>query len=266
MKWKTGLAVAAAMAAILPGMAAAQTASFRDPAGDDKGPGTYTYPTDMAYKPGSFDLTGLDVSLIGEKVEFAATMRSTLEDPWRMGVGFSVQMLMVFVRTGTGRHVDAPPGLNVKFAAPGWDKVIILSPQTPARVRAEVAAKAGLLASDIIVPERTKGAGNRISAAVPRAALGGGSPRDWSYQVVVLGNEGFPSGRDLLTRRVNEYNGQHRFGGGTDSDCDPNVMDILAGLAVGGSSEVAAQRAALSYECEVDGSTLKMATLPMLRP
>ena len=40
-------------------------------------------------------------------------------------------------------------------------------------------------------------------------------------------NEGFPDGKDLLTRKVNEYEGQHRFGGGTDTDCDPHVIDIL---------------------------------------
>ena len=46
-------------------------------------------------------------------------------------------------------------------------------------------------------------------------------------------NEGFPAGNDLLTRKVNEYEGQHRFGGGNDGDCDPHVMDILAGKGAG---------------------------------
>ena len=53
-------------------------------------------------------------------------------------------------------------------------------------------------------------------------------------------NEGFPDGKDLLTRKVNEYEGQHRFGGGTDSDCDPHVIDILAGNGTGAADEVAA--------------------------
>ncbi len=42
-------------------------------------------------------------------------------------------------------------------------------------------------------------------------------------------NEGFPDEADLLTRKVNEYEGQHRFGGGNDGDCDPHAMDVLAG-------------------------------------
>jgi hypothetical protein len=40
-------------------------------------------------------------------------------------------------------------------------------------------------------------------------------------------NEGFPAKTDLLTRKVNEFEGQHRFGGGTDFDNDPQVMDLL---------------------------------------
>jgi len=32
-----------------------------DPTGDDKGPGTYTYPTDAVYTPGSFDLVAFEV-------------------------------------------------------------------------------------------------------------------------------------------------------------------------------------------------------------
>src|SRR4029079_79177 len=34
---------------------------FTDPAGDDNGPGTYTYPTNSAFAKGGFDLTGLNV-------------------------------------------------------------------------------------------------------------------------------------------------------------------------------------------------------------
>jgi hypothetical protein len=45
--------------------------------------------------------------------------------------------------------------------------------------------------------------------------------------VLIQSNEGFPDSKDLLTRRVNESEGPHRFGGGTDYDNDPHVMDIL---------------------------------------
>ena len=81
-----------------------------------------------------------------------------------------------------------------------------------------------------------------------------GDPSQWGYQVVVQSNEGFPAGKDLLTRKVNEYEGQHRFGGGTDGDCDPHVMDILAGNGKGDAAEVEAQHKMLKYECNPDGT------------
>jgi hypothetical protein len=85
-------------------------------------------------------------------------------------------------------------------------------------------------AKDIVVPNITRGRGRTISGSVPLAELGGdGNVDGWSYQVVMQSNEGFPAATDFLTRKVNEYEGQHRFGGGNDGDCDPHAMDVLDG-------------------------------------
>src|SRR5215470_689013 len=114
----------------------AQEVSFTDPTGDDNGPGTYTYPTDTAYLPGSFDLTGMKLTAKGDQANVEVTVNSKLEDPWRMGVGFAVQMIFIFVKTdpATG-HTKGLPGLNIQFGEKdGWNKVIILSPQSAARV------------------------------------------------------------------------------------------------------------------------------------
>jgi len=64
---------------------------------------------------------------------------------------------------------------------------------------------------------------------------------------------------------VNEYEGQHRFGGGNDAECDPHVIDVLAGKGIGDPSEIEGQRKMLSYECGPDGAAKKMATLGMVR-
>ncbi len=64
-------------------------------------------------------------------------------------------------------------------------------------------------------------------AVVEQGALGGTPTPAWGYQVLMQSNEGFPAKSDLLTRKVNEFEGQHRFGGGTDYDNDPQVIDIL---------------------------------------
>ena len=72
------LSVILAMGLLLAGMASAQKVSFKDPTGDDNGPGNYTYPTDAVYKRGSFDMTGFDVEAKGGKVDFDVALNSPL--------------------------------------------------------------------------------------------------------------------------------------------------------------------------------------------
>jgi carbohydrate-binding DOMON domain-containing protein len=263
--WRLGVTAAAGL--MLAGAALAQSGvSFKDPTGDDNGPGKYTYPTDAVYKRGSFDMTAFDVKVNGKKVDFAVTFNSSLEDPWRMGGGFSVQMVLIAIKTGDGGFKEGPPGTNVTFAEGSeWNKLVILSPQPPGRVKSEVDNKMGTMASAVLIPNRVKGAGNTISGSVDLDQLGGGDPSQWGYQVLVQSNEGFPEGKDLLTRKVNEYEGQHRFGGGTDTDCDPHVMDILAGNGTGAASEADAQHEMLKYECNPDGTRKSGAVLKMVK-
>jgi carbohydrate-binding DOMON domain-containing protein len=246
--------------------AGAQEVVFKDPVGDDFGPGTYKYPTDAVYKAGSFDLTQLKVRQRGDKVDFEVSVNSDLEDPWGMKVGFAVQMVFIHVKTGEGGFTKGLPGTNVQFAPEdAWNKVVILSPQSSGRVKAEVGQKARALKDGVVVPTRTRGSGRTITATVDLKDLGGGDITKWGYQVLMQSNEGFPTSTDLLTRKVNEYEGQHRFGGGTDTDCDPHVMDILAGKGTDDPAEVEEQKKMLAYECNPDGTAKKPATLKMVR-
>lgn len=245
----------------LAGAVHAEGVSFKDPTGDDKGPGKYIYPTDAVYTAGSFDLVEFEVSG-DDNADFKVTMNERLADPWGMGVGFATQMVFIFIdkdgEAGKG-HTKSLPGLNVEFAPESaWEKVIVLSPQPASRVGAEVKAKAADLAADIVIPRRTVGSGKSISAKVKLDELGGGDPSKWGYQVVVQSNEGFPDKSDLLSRKVNEFEGQHRFGGGNDGDCDPHAMDVLEG-------PVAKQADMLAHTCGPDGKSVKAATLKMIK-
>jgi carbohydrate-binding DOMON domain-containing protein len=245
--------------------ALAADVTFNDPIGDDNGPGTYTYPTDAVYTPGSFDLVKFEVT-DGSNVGLNVTVNDALRDPWGMGVGFAVQMVFIFIDNKPGGHTEGLPGLNIRFAPDSaWDKVVILSPQPASRVQSEIRSKAADLAADIVVPRRTTGAGRTLSAKVKKSELGEGDPATWGYQVVMQSNEGFPDKADLLTRKVNEYEGQHRFGGGNDADCDPHVMDVLAGKGEGAESEKQAQYDMLAYTCGPEGQAEKLATLTMVR-
>ena len=238
--------VAAALLAAPAGVAAAEAVkppacapdgglTFYDPVGDDNGPGSYTYPTDAVYKPGSFDITEFQVVPSGNQVEFRVTVKSRIEDPWDSpawgGNGFSVQMVFIHIDTdhkaGSGVR-EGLPGTNVRFAEnEAWDRAVIISPQGRTRVNSEIDQKCPQWKSRIIVPSATRASGRTLIAVVDKAALGGAPAASWGYQVLMQSNEGFPAKTDLLTRKVNEFEGQHRFGGGTDYDNDPHVMDII---------------------------------------
>ncbi|MEO1085496.1 MAG: glucodextranase DOMON-like domain-containing protein [Acidobacteriota bacterium] len=225
---------------------------FEDPTGDDNGPGSYVYPTDAVYGAGSFDLIKFKFDGDAKKAKVEVTVNTNLDDPWGMDVGFSTQMAFIFIDNAPGGFTEAPPGLNVQFAEGSeWDKLIILSPQQKARVLQEVEAKMDKMAEAVIVPTRTRGNGRVISGSV-KGIGGEGDPSTWGFQVVMQSNEGFPADGDLMTRRVNEFEGQHRFGGGNDYMCDPHVMDLLGD-----------QAAQLAHECTADGEATKMATLTM---
>jgi carbohydrate-binding DOMON domain-containing protein len=240
--------------ALLVPIAGAQGVSFDDPTGDDTGPGEYVYPTDAVYTTGSFDLTNFSLDVKGKKATAKVSVNSNLEDPWGMDVGFAVQMAFIYIDNAEGGFTQGLPGTNHEFAEDSaWDRVIVLSPQQFGRVKQEVEAKCGEMAAAVIVPSRTAGSGRTISGSVKMADLGEGDPATWGYQVVMQSNEGFPADTDLLTRKVNEYEGQHRFGGGTDYDCDPHVMDILG------------DHSQLAFECNPDGTAKKMAVLSMER-
>jgi len=258
--------------------AALADVTIADPKGDDKGTGKYTYPTDAVYKKGSFDITSFEVKEKGDEVEFLIGVNAKIEDPWNSkawgGNGFSVQMAFIHIdrdhkpRSG---HEAGLAGTNVKFAEESWwDKVIIVSAQGATRVNSEVDLKAKEVKGDVIVPIKTSARGKSLVALVKKSDLGGAPAKGWGYQVLMQSNEGFPAKTDLLTRKVNEYEGQHRFGGGTDYDCDPHVVDLLMAPGKGGNDEAEAQHKVLgAYSCGEDPANAagyKLAVVPMVYP
>lgn len=241
-----------------------------DPPGDDDGPGTYVYPTDPVYKPGSFDLTRVEIRDQGDKLQIKVHLKVRLEDPWKSrdwptrGNGFSLQMAFLFVdqdhQKGSG-HQEGLPGLNVAFQEEArWEKVVVISPQGNTRLKSEINTKARDLKGDIVLPTKVKVSGKKIIATVSKKDLG--DPQaGWGYQLVMQSNEGYPAKDALLTRPVNQSRGEHRFGGGRDDDCDPHVIDILAGKAKGERGEIQAQHDILkAYKCG------QPAELPMVYP
>ena len=209
--------------------------TMSDPQGDDNGPGTYKYPTDKVYKAGSFDITEFQVVPGKDTVEFRVKVAAKIEDPWDSkswgGNGFSLQMVFIHIDTdhkAKSGVTDGVPGTNVRFAPKeAWDRVVIISPQGAPKLGAEIGLKAAAMQKNIIVPKTTSASENTLIAVVDTAQLGGPPKATWGYQVLMQSNEGFADKKDLFTRKINESVGEHRFGGGSDYDNDPHVIDMF---------------------------------------
>lgn len=244
--------------------------TFSDPAGDDDGPGTYIYPTDKVYSPGSFDLTRMVLTDSGKTVTLEISVGAKLENPWNMASGFSIQMAQLYIDTDgitESGHQPALPGMNALFLTDCfWEKAIIISPQPASRVLTEIKTKAAHLENDIIVPIKVSAQGKTIRAIIRKQDLGSDISDEWGFQLLLSSNEGFPESHEILCRRVNEYEGTHRFGGGSDYDGDPHFMDIFCPPATGSASEISGQHEILSkYKSNPDNIDNLLVLLPMVR-
>lgn len=200
-----------------------------DPAGDDRGAGSYRYPADPSFLPGTFDLRRFRVSVDAESVHFRCTF-GAMPNPWGAPEGFGYQRIDIYLHTGSGQAQTKPvrPGANIRFIPRyGWDRLVRCAPWGGSRVE-----KAGAAKADEAGTVKTEGAGlvkaeregdATIHLTVPKAALGEPSRR-WRYYVLVGGYDAF--GPDEY-RPVTAAGGRWVFGGGDDGNEDPNVVDLL---------------------------------------
>jgi alpha-amylase/alpha-mannosidase (GH57 family) len=103
---------------------------FRDPEGDDKGPGTYVYPTADVFKPGVFDLLGFRVLDRGSKIVIEVFVRDLGGNPWNGPNGFCLQYVQIYIRTTLNLPTrNDTYGLNVYLADnSSWHIAILLAP------------------------------------------------------------------------------------------------------------------------------------------
>ncbi len=215
---------------------------FKDPKGDDKGPGNYLYPTDPIYVSGSFDLIKASIEDKGDKIDFKITFNAPVTFNW--GDFWDVQQLQIYLDfdkvAGSGRTETIPGTQVLVDEANAWEKVVFIDPHTIPKINGEIELKTGDMKDDIVLPSKIKPIGKSLKATVNKADLGIDENVDistWGYGILMLSATGFPGEWCVLMRRVNEYEGQHRFGNGADGAGDPNVMDMFVDNADGSDDE-----------------------------
>lgn len=215
---------------------------FKDPKGDDKGPGYYTYPTNPIYVPGSFDLLEATIEDKGNEIEFTVKFNAPVTFDW--GDFWDVQQVQIYLDfdhiEGSG-WTETIPGTQVLVdPMNAWEKVVFIDPHTVPKINGEIELKAAHMKEDIVLPSKIKPVGKSLKSTVKKEDLGVAEDVDitkWGYGILMLSATGFPGEWCVLMRRVNEYNGDHRFGGGSDGSGDPNVMDMFVDNADGSDDE-----------------------------
>lgn len=202
-----------------------------DPAGDDQGPGTYSYPTDTVFKPGAFDITNFKVGVDDKDVIFRFTLAGEIDNPWNGPKGFSVQTLDVYVDKDPGKGTGARllmPGRNASLVAgDGWDLAIWAESWTPQIVAPDPTTLASKQVSGADFKILVDPAAKTITLRVPKAVFGEGDPKTWGYAAAVLGQEGYPAAGVWRVRDVNESAEQWRFGGAANDTNHTRIIDLV---------------------------------------
>jgi alpha-amylase/alpha-mannosidase (GH57 family) len=200
-----------------------------DVLGDDFGPGSYTYPTDSVFTPGSYDLAGFTVGLSGDELVFEFSVASPISNPWDSPVGLSIQTFDVYIDTdrvaGSGANMLID-GRNAAVASPGgWERMLTIEGWEPALFTAT--SNDDVTETQPTMTTLVFGDEGRVVVRVARELFPEGDPSMWGYAVAVMSQEGFPSPGVRRIRDVEPVAQQWRIGGGDGSINGTRILDIL---------------------------------------
>lgn len=204
-------------------------AEANDPTGDDRGPGSFVYPSTPHLRPGSLDLVRFEAAADKEVVRFTLKFQALSDPGWHPEYGFQLTFAAIAIdtdgRAGTGQRRI---GRNAKASMPdgaGYERIVYVG----GGVRLEDAGGSVLAEYRPIDEDARRPIGNAaegtVSFSIPRALLGpiGPSTR-WT---VFIGAQDDHGGAGLGDFRPVERSVGEWHGGGRRSDADANVYDFL---------------------------------------
>lgn len=206
--------------------------TVQDPANDDNGPGTYTYPTDAVFEAGVFDADAFSVGLDGDELVFDFTLNGPVGNAWGAGINLSLQTFDVYVDFDPGAATGARlllEGRNAALTAEnGWDMA----------VWAEGWNQKVLVPDENGVPRELSGdnvkvivdPNGRVTLRVQTAVLpqlSAADPATFGYAALVLGQEGYPAAGVRRVRDVEPAGSQWRFGGAPADTNHTRVIDLI---------------------------------------
>lgn len=234
-------------ASALPGAALVDA---EDPARDDRGRGSYSYPTRPAYASRVFDLRRFRVSRDGEHLLFEVTFARPIVRPAeqarrsrileiQLNNAVFVKHVDIYIETGeAGGAQQGLPGRNLAFERP-WQRAVVL---TPRPFLLESLLSQWRHGARVVVPSNLRAVGRTVRARIPLAELSDVDPSRWRFAVSVSGAlwenrfEIYPNAPhdftpNALTMPARPVADARWFGGGDLDGGQPNVIDLLAPTA-----------------------------------
>ncbi|QOR94000.1 hypothetical protein IMZ38_04990 [Thermosphaera chiliense] len=218
-------------------------AVFSDPVGDDKGTGTFLYPTNPVFQPSIYDLVKFGAYADDNFIYFRTTVKNLGGNPWNGPNGFCLQNVQIYIATTS----EALPistnsiGLGVQIwhgwhyaviAIPGWGT----TPYPDGEVSVLFNANMSMLADeynnntvfDVYLSEAEP---NTIEVKIAKSLLADvENIRNWIVFVALSSYDGYSEGK---VRGVQTGDpGEWVLGGGDPlailAGVQPKVIDILA--------------------------------------
>jgi alpha-amylase/alpha-mannosidase (GH57 family) len=204
-----------------------------DPVGDDYGPGSYEYPTDVVFEESVFDVQTFSVGYDEDSLVLTFEFVGPLTNPWGSSLGLSLQTMDVYIDVDPGQGTGARlllPGRNAALEEGfGWEYAVWAEGWTPQVVQPD---------PETLEPkeysEATGGmkvivdaAGNIVTIRIPLSFLPEGSPMDWAYAAAVLGQEGYPAEGVWRVRNVSLFAAQYVFGGAVADSSHTRIIDLI---------------------------------------
>lgn len=201
-----------------------------DPENDDHGSGTYTYPQDVVFNAGNFDILNFQVGEDDENIVFKFVVRGPVDNPWGSPNGLALQTFDIYIDTnGDGVGGKALfPGRNLALEDPfawdfgihaeGWTAGIYVPSEENGITQIASSSEFQILADS---------GQRKVTVRVPKSILGD-NPDAWAFAAMVLSQEGFPSGGVMRVRDVLPVAEQWRIGGAPSGSTNhTRVMDLV---------------------------------------
>ena len=200
-----------------------------DPIKDDHGEGTYTYPVDGVFIPGSYDFEGFSAGIADGSLIMNFDILSAVKNPWGSPRSLSVQTIDVYIDKDFGSNTGVKQLGNYRFAkmpdGSGWEYHIVIEGWEPQIWKSLPSGESELVTNQfdiVVVPDK----GVIVVKLDIENQLGGGNPEEWHYGVIMMSQDGYgPNGSRI--REINPSAEQYRGGGAPNVVNHPNIFDVI---------------------------------------